>query len=484
LRPLRHFLLAVLIGLAPLMAHAAERQPNIVIIVADDLGYGELGCQGNPEIPTPNIDSLARNGVRLSNGYVTAPVCTPSRAGFMTGRYQNRFGHELNATGAQNLAENVGLPLTETTLATRLKAAGYATGLSGKWHLGATPPFHPQKRGFDESFGFLQEGHFYLPITHPGVTSFLRTNQVASGNTQRQGNVIWSTHLRSNEPPYDENNPLARGTQPMDEKEYLTDAFTREAVAYIGRHQKEPFFLYLPYNAPHSPMQGTEKYLKRFEDIPNLHRRVFAAMLAALDDGVGQVLAKLRQLNLEEDTLIFFFSDNGGPTTELTSSNLPLSGGKGSLSEGGIRIPFLVQWRKRLPAGKVYDHPVISLDIFATALAAAGVQSPGGAKLDGIDLVPFLTGQRAGPPHESLYWRYGAQSAIRSGNWKLQRTGAQQAWQLYDLSQDIAEKSDLASQKPEIVKNLEAKWHAWNAELVDPIWGPPNRAGKGKKNKE
>ena len=438
----RHFLTA-LCG-APLAAAAPVRKPNIVVILADDLGYGELSCQGNPEIPTPNIDSIARNGARFTNGYVTAPVCCPSRAGLMTGRYQTRFGHELNAIGAQNKLPGVGLPLSETTLAATLKSAGYATGMTGKWHLGGTAKFHPQQRGFDEFFGFLHEGHFYVPPPYAGVQS----------------------HLRNPEPPYDEDNPILRGTEPVAEKEYLTDAFTREAVNFIDRHRSHPFFLYVPYNAIHSPMQALEPYMRRFTRIEDLHRRVFAAMLAAMDDGVGRILAKLRDAGLEDNTLIFFLSDNGGPTRELTSSNEPLRGGKGQTYEGGIRIPFMVQWKDRLRAGQVRDEPVISLDIFATAAAAAGAKT--GRALDGVDLLPYLTGAKKTAPHETLFWRYGQNAALRRGNWKLVRQGPE--FQLYDLSNDVGETLDLAAKRPEVLRELTAAWNEMNAQMVPPLW--------------
>lgn len=497
-RCLSFFLACVAIFLVS-TAHAAERPPNILILLADDLGYSELGCQGSRDIPTPNIDSLARHGIRFTNGYVSAPVCCPSRAGIMTGRYQTRFGHELNAIGAENLKPGIGLPLTETTLARRMKAAGYATGMFGKWHLGGSAPFHPQQRGFDEFFGFLHEGHFYVPPPYTGVTSFLRTNALPEGLGPRwtDGRIIWTAHMGHSEPPYDESNPLLRGTTPVAEKEYLTDALTREAVAFIERHRSEPFFLYLPYNAVHSPMQAPPKYLNRFPNIPDLQRRVFGGMLSALDDSVGAVLHKLRTLKLEENTLVFFLSDNGGPTVELTSSNAPLRGGKGQLWEGGIRIPFLMQWKGHLPAGRVYDQPVISLDIFPTALAAAGafgVTPSGGSKgpaeagtpnLDGVNLLPHLTGKAQGAPHETLFWRYGGSLALREGNWKLVRqpergTGSPK-FQLFDLANDIAETTDLALQHPEVAKRLHAALDQLNGQMVEPLWGRRAPASKSKR---
>ncbi|GIW82138.1 MAG: N-acetylgalactosamine-6-sulfatase [Gemmatales bacterium] len=447
------FVFGILPNLAPVFAGAASR-PNIVLIFVDDLGYGELGCQGNPQIPTPNIDSIAKNGVRFTAGYVSAPYCCPSRAGLLTGRYQTRFGHELNAVGKQNLLPDVGLPLGEHTIADYLKKAGYVTGIIGKWHLGATEKYHPLKRGFDEFFGFTHEGHFYVPPPYQGVVS----------------------HLRSREPKYDEDNPIRRNQKTVQEPHYLTHALTREAVAFIDRHRRKPFFLYLAYNAVHSPMQAALDDVKKFEHIKDEHRRVFAGMLAALDDGVGKVLRKLRACSLEEKTLIFFISDNGGPTAELTSSNRPLRGGKGQLWEGGIRIPFLVQWKGQIPAGKVYSKPVISLDVLPTALAAAGVGLPKDRIIDGVDLLPYLTGKTNQLPHDTLFWRYGHNMAVRQGDWKLvrqnERGGRPKAqFQLYNLAKDISETEDLASTEPVIRRRLLEVLDRFNAQMVEPRWG-------------
>jgi arylsulfatase B len=427
----------------------APRRPNLVLIVADDLGYAELGCQGAADIRTPHIDSIADHGVRFTSGYVTAPVCSPSRAGLLSGRYPQRFGHELNAIGPQNRRPHVGLPTSEKTIADYLKAADYATGAVGKWHLGGTGPYHPRRRGFGEFFGFLHEGHFYASGSNTDVVSLLRPD----------------------EPPYDDQNPVLRGTRPVSDFGYLTEALTREAVAFIDRHRDRPFFLYLPYNAVHSPMQATEAYLGRFAEIKERKRRVFAAMLAALDDGVGSVLGKLREAGLTEDTLVVFLSDNGGPTAELTSSNAPLRGGKGQLYEGGVRVPFLMQWEGHLPRGVVYDRPVSSLDILPTALASAGVESPDGAKLDGVDLLPYLSGRNDGPPHERLYWRYGGKAAVRDGPWKLVRDGGHRPWELYVLDKDMGESDDRAARNPEVVGRLTAAWERWASGLVKPLWG-------------
>lgn len=403
-------------------------KPNVIVILADDQGYNDLGCQGCKDIPTPNIDSLAKNGVRCTSGYVTCCVCSPSRAGLITGRYQQRFGHENNPFGL-----GLGLPVKEVTIADRLKKEGYVTGVIGKWHLGDLTHFRPLKRGFDEFFGFLGGAHDYLD-------SFSEIH-----------------------------NPIVRNNKIVEEKEYLTDALGREAVSFIDRHQKEPFFLYLPFNAVHTPMHATEKYLKRFPDIKNKNRRACAAMLSAMDDNVGRVLKKLRDTGLEKDTLIFYFSDNGG-TPPSSSDNTPLKDFKASLYEGGIRVPFLVQWKGQLPEGKTYDYPVSSLDVLPTALALAGAKVPDKKEYDGVNLIPYLTGKNKQPPHEILFWRHHTDAAVRMGKWKLLRQ-EEDPLELFDLSKDIGEKTNLAKENPEVVAKMNAALKKWESELAKPLWG-------------
>jgi arylsulfatase A-like enzyme len=424
-----------------LSAAAAEgSRPNILLIVGDDMGYADVGFHGCRDIPTPHLDALAAAGVRFTNGYVSGPYCSPTRAGLMTGRYQTRFGHEFNPGGAAQ-----GLPLTEGTLADRLKAAGYKTGLVGKWHLGTPSEFHPQRRGFDEFFGFLGGAHSYF----------------------RSAGIL-------------------RGNEPVDEQEYLTDAIGREAVAFIERHKTEPWFLYLAFNAVHTPMQADDARLRRFVGIDDVTRRTYAAMMFAMDEAVGRVRQKLADTGLTQNTLVFFFSDNGGPTMPSTtingSRNDPLRGSKRTTLEGGIRVPFVIAWPGRLQPG-VYERPVIQLDAHVTALAAAGVAVKPEWQLDGIDLLPFLRGDKTGSPHEALYWRFGAQMAIRAGDYKLvrydtnadTRTGARNqpvtAARLYRLTDDIGEAKDLAAAMPDKVRELQSQWDAWNATLTEPLWG-------------
>lgn len=447
----RHFGTTTLVGLVaalllgtdscPATGDDAARPPNIVLIVADDLGYGELGVQGGTDIPTPNIDSIARHGVRCTQGYVSCPVCSPTRAGLLSGRYQQRFGHEFNPGPPQAADEAFGLPPDQVTLSERLKSLGYATGMFGKWHLGFRPELRPTHRGFDEFFGFLGGAHSYLP-----------------GGRRN-----------------DEANPILRGDTAVREPAYLTEAFAREAVTFIEKHRSEPFFVYLPFNAVHAPLQATEINRGRFESIREPRRRTFAAMLSAMDDAVGRVLASLRESDLEKQTLVFFISDNGGPTPITTSRNDPLRGFKGQVFEGGIRVPFMVQWKGQLPEGKIYEQPVISLDLHATAVAAAGAEISPDWKLDGVNLLPYLRGEKSEPPHERLYWRYGEQHAIRQGDWKLLSIGGSS--QLFNLAEDVSEKTDRAGEHPDKVQELTDAWQEWNSQLQEPRWH--RRAARG-----
>ena len=463
------------------IATAADRQPNVIVLFADDLGYGELSCQGNREIPTPHIDSIANNGVRFTSGYVAGPNCSPSRAGLLTGRIPTRFGYEFNPTGALNEQSGFGLPQGEITIAEALHDGGYTTGLIGKWHQGGTAKYHPFRHGFNEFFGFTHEGHYFVPPPYEGVTTLLRRKTLPGGIQGAQAEKHWIGKKgllyhtwASDEPDYDANNPIVRGGQPVEETEYLTDALTREAVDFIDRHDDKPFFLYLAYNAVHSPLQGADTYMEKFAHIEDIHRRIFAAMLANMDDSVGSVMGQLRKSGLEENTIVFFLSDNGGPTKELTSSNLPLRGTKGQMYEGAIRVPFMMQWKGEIPSGQVYEKPVTSFDIFATAAAnSAGVTAP--RQVEGVDLIPYLTGKNNGVPHETLFWRQGGKTALRHGDWKLVRMGkrlvaGQANWELYDLSEDLSEENNLAASQPERLAKLIEIWETHNSEMSEPLF--------------
>ena len=413
-------------------AYAADEasRPNIVIILADDLGYADIGAQGvATDVRTPNVDSIAAAGVRFTNGYVSCPVCSPSRAGLLTGRYQERFGHEMNPGGVD--WPNFGLPKDQPALSEVLHAAGYRTGMMGKWHLGNKLDRSPTARGFDEFFGFWGGLHGYMAQS-PG----------------------W--------------NMIRKGTERVDFKGYLTDSIGEEAAAFIDHNHDKPFFLYVAFNAVHQPLQAPPRYMDRFKDEPDRKRRTMLAMLSALDDAVGKVLDKLREHKLEQNTIIFFLSDNGGPTEGNASSNAPFTGYKNQLFEGGIREPFYVQWKGHVPEGKVRNEPVISLDIFATATALAGAQISNDKPIDGVDLMPWLTGKNDGPVHERLYWRYTPQWAIREGDWKVM--GLRDRAKLFNLAIDPREKNDVSAQKPEIFQRLKDDYAAWNKQLIPPLW--------------
>ncbi len=429
-------------------ASAADK-PNFVIFYADDLGWGETGVQGNKDIPTPHIDSIAKNGVRFLQGYVAATYCSPSRAGLMTGRYPTRFGHEFNS-----VARVTGLHLKETTLADRLKSLGYATACVGKWHLGDGPDYRPTKRGFDEFFGTLANTPFFHPANF--------VDSRISDDVQKID----------------------------DEAFYTTDAYADRSVDWIEKNKSKPMFLYLPFNAQHAPLQAPQKYLDRFPGITDEKRKLFAAMMSAMDDAVGRVMGKVREIGQEENTLYFFIGDNGGPTNSTTSQNGGLRGFKMETYEGGPRVPFFAQWKGKLPAGAVYESPVQNLDVLPTLVTAAGGTVNPAWKLDGVDLMPHLTGANTSRPHERLYWRFGEQWAVRQGDYKLVVSkGGSGKPELYNLAADQSESKDLASAEPDKTKELQALWDTWSAEqaqpsAVDAPAGKGNRKTGGKNKKK
>ena len=413
---------------AALTAQAAER-PNIIVIFTDDHGYADLGCQDIlADITTPHIDALVKGGVRMTSGYVTAPQCVPSRAGLMSGRYQNRFGVESNGEALDGFD-------AQQTIAERLKRAGYTCGMTGKWHLG--PQTEIVTHGFDDVY--------YKNADRPGWANF-----ELDGSDREPG--------------------------PEDSSMYHLDVNSAAACAFIKRHHKQPFFFYCAYRAPHVPLDAPPKYLQRFPGKMPERRRQALAMISAIDDGVGQIVAALREHQIEERTLIFFIGDNGAPLKIHKhdapgggpgwdgSLNDPLNGEKGMLAEGGIRVPFFAYWKGTIPGGLVYAQPVISLDVAATAVALAGL--PADSALDGVNLIPHLTGATKKPPHEVLYWRWVSQAAVREGKWKYLRGGAREY--LFDLEADPEEKHSVISQHPEVAVRLQTKLLAWSQEMKPP----------------
>ena len=439
-------------------AATVAAQPNVVLILADDLGYGDIGANGGETIATPHIDALADRGVRITQGYVSHPVCSPSRAGLMTGRYQQRHGWEFNPSGRDS---TTGMSTGERTIGDAMRSAGYRTGLVGKWHLGSQPPHHPINRGFDEFFGFVGGGSIFIDPSVPGIESWGR---VRTGP-----------------------NPMGRG---LDEEvvveEYLTDRFTAEAVDFIERHAQTPFFLFLSHKTPHTPLQATAKYLDRYRHIDHDAGRIYAAMVASLDDSVGAVVGALERLGLRDETLVVFLSDNGcAEYIANACSNAPLRGHKRYFQEGGVRVPFIVSWPNGLPQGSIFEHPVSSLDLMDTFLGAAG---QGEASDDSVNLVPYLDGTNDDAPHDYLFWRADPNWAVRDGRWKLIRYNRSdlskqdhpgrlappeggwgndspngQITLLYDLANDPSETVNFAAGRPDVVARLTEAWQRWNA---------------------
>jgi arylsulfatase A-like enzyme len=420
-----------------LVAAGGDR-PNILLIVADDLGYGDVGFQGSTQIPTPNLDRLAASGLVCAQGYVTSPVCSPSRAGFLTGRNQVEFGYDNNLNDQHNEpgfdGNYAGLPVTERTIADRLHAAGYVTGIVGKWHLGSRPQFRPLRRGFDEFWGFLEGGHHYFP--------------------RRAGG----------QPEAD----LECSFGPVGPMSYLTDDITTQGMAFIHRHRAQPFFLYVAYNAPHAPMEARPEDLARFAFIKDKKRRTYCAMVARLDDQIGRLLAGLQEEGLTDHTLVVFLSDNGGPVDQNGSLNAPLNGQKGMLLEGGMRVPFVFSWPGCLPAGRKYAPVMSSLDLAPTFLRLAGADAAQFAGLEGVDLWSRLAGQDASAPHQELMWRFTISAAIRDGNWKLVRL-PDRLPMLFDLHDDLSERHDVALANLDRTKAMLARLGYWDVRLPHPV---------------
>lgn len=431
---------------------ASAQQPNLIVILTDDLGYADVGFNGCEDIHTPNIDRIAHEGARCTSGYVTYSVCGPSRAGLITGRYQDRFGASRNPTIDPTVPNN-GVPLSEKNIAELLRPVGYRSMVVGKWHLGSHPDLRPMQRGFDEFYGFLSGGHDYFPKN-------LKLNDLSEVRAK------WGWYRTK----------ILRGETPIETDEYLTDELSHAAVDFVQRHRDRPFFLYLAYNAPHCPLQATEKYLSRFGHIKDPKRRTYAAMVSAVDDGVGRLLEALTEHGLDDKTIVFFLSDNGG-TTENASRNSPLRDHKGSPFEGGVRVPFAVRWTGTIPAGVQYDHAVSSLDIAATIVKHSGAKSLPDNPLDGVDLIPYLSGENTAAPHPTLYWRWFDRQryAVRTGEHKLilmrskEDPRAKEPSMLYDLANDLGERSNLLHEKPSVAEHADGMLSDWLSELTPPL---------------
>jgi len=429
-----------------------QSPPDVVLIFVDDLGYNDHSLNGGTDIETPNLERLADQGVIFDQGFITHPYCGPSRAGLITGRHQARFGMETNPAYSPYDYYH-GLPLEETTIAERMKALGYRTGLVGKWHLGAAPEFHPMNRGFDEFFGFLSGGHEYFEVDF-------------AEPQRKDGRLLYSvvegTFL-----------PLNDGLSATGFEGYLTDVLTDKAIEFINQDQDQPYFLYLAYNAPHGPMQAPSELREKYSDKGDWLRATYLAMIDSLDTNVGRILDALQQNGKMENTLVFFIGDNGGgwPTPQHPyfnwSDNSPLRAGKGSFYEGGIRVPFIASWPAQWPEGIRYEPMVSSLDVAATSIAAAGGNPNSEADLDGTNLTPYLDGEEEGVPHEYLFWRspYNEAFAVRTNEFKLLRDAAAgSVMELYNINNDIGESHDLLAENKELAAELAEVWNAWNLE--------------------
>lgn len=438
-----------------------QDSPNIIVIFTDDQGYADIGANGQvDDIKTPNIDLLAKNGVRMTSGYVTAPQCIPSRAGLLTGRYQQRFGLDHNGT--------IPLPLDEKLISQRMQEAGYVTGMTGKWHL---DPNHQQEEWISEKMPKLKGKDKYVPADIPFSKKipYMSSNRGFEKTFQGYGTNFWSTYTLDGK---------EIEAQWIEQQGYRLDVQTDATVEFIEKNSDRPFFFYLSYFAPHVPLEAPQKYLDRFPGDMPTRRRYCLAMMSAIDDGVGRIKETLRKMGVEDNTIIFFISDNGAPL-KITmedkpisfkggawdgSMNIPWVGEKGMLSEGGIRIPFIINWPAGLPKGKVYDRPVISLDMAATCAAVAGL--PPTDELDGVNLIPYLNGKKDGDPHDALFWRFWDQSAVRMGDYKFLKAGRLEY--LFNVASREHENKNLIAEYPEKAETMKKRLLAWGKELKNP----------------
>ena len=439
----------------------SARRPNIIVVFTDDQGFADLRVQGQvDDVKTPNIDKLAETGVRMTAGYVSAPQCAPSRAGLMSGKYQQRFGFDHNGATP--------FPLDETMIARRMKDAGYVTGMAGKWHLGFPHQIErqwPEKHYPDGLNRIKQAGrtgtYWTNRIPQEMKLPFMTTERGFDYAYEGKKGRYWANYTLQGE---------RIEKQYITNEDYRLDVQTQAAVAFIEQNHNKPFFFYLPYFGPHPPLEATEKYLKRFPGKMDERRRLVLAMLSAIDDGVGKIKETLRKHRIEDNTMIVFISDNGGllakgrPEVWAGSLNDPYIGDKGMLAEGGIRVPFIMNWPKGLPKGRVYKRPVISLDIAATSLAMAGEKIP--EELDGVNILPYVRGETKGDPHKTLYWRFFNQTAIRQGDWKYLHFENREF--LFNVETDEHEHKNLIGEHPELAEAMKKKLVQWASELKKP----------------
>jgi len=464
---------------APTEGH---RPPNVVLIVADDLGYNDISLHGNSTIETPWIDSIGTEGVQFTRAYASAAMCSPSRAGFLTGRHQQRFGfefiiipHGIRRAFDGTLSEEeghvfpeigqedmvpisaMGLPASEITIAELVQPEGYRTAVFGKWHLGSVGDKHPLTQGFDEYVGFDAAGAKFAPDDDPNIVDARMTWDGVD-------NITWVTLT----------NRLFRGREAFTPTKYMTDVFTDESVRFIRENRDEPFFLYVPYNAPHTPLQAPKKYYDRLTHISDHKTRVYTAMIEAMDDGIGQILQTLKETGLEDNTLVIFTSDHGAASyTRIPDRNLPFRGYKSTYYQGGVVVPFLMRWPGRIVPGSVIETPISLMDIFPTVAEAAEAPMPQDRTIDGHSVWPLLQDEINAPVHEAFVWRSGVYRAVRAGDYTLQIDGTQDNVFLYDIKHDIGETNNLAVELPGKVAELEAILSAAEQDFIDPGWPTP-----------
>jgi len=465
------------------------RPPNVIVILADDLSKMDVSLYGGQHVPTKHIDAIGKNGVTFEEGYITSPLCAPSRAGFITGRYQQRFGFEIQihdrypknrleyyvykyffATDDWLVApldeyaipnfeamHKQGLPPTEFTLSELLKIKNYKTACIGKWHLGYNSTAIPINRGFDYQYGFYEAFSLYAPVD--------KENIVNQKLTDFSDPFIWQKARTGN-------CAIRRNDKVVIDTTYFTTKIAQETNAWIKEHQDDPFFVYVPFSAPHTPFQATKAYYDKYAHIKSPKKRIYYAMIHALDDAVGMIMNNLKELELEENTVVIFLSDNGGAEYTLAADNSPLKGGKMSNFEGGINVPFMIQWKGTLPAGTTYPHPVSALDLFQTTVELANCPLPQDRSYDGVNLMPYLLDSNylQKKPHEALFWRAMTHKAVRKGDWKLVQDDKAKLIELYNMADDKYEKTNLADKYPEVVKGLQKDYIEWEKKLIDPRW--------------
>lgn len=466
--------------------NSPRRPPNVILIVADDLGFNDITLNGGGiaggKVPTPNIDSIALQGANFINGYSANATCAPSRASLMTGRYATRFGFEFTPTPKQFMKfiagipdpkqahptiyhselenvlipyEDMGLPTQEITLAKLLKGGGYHSVHLGKWHLGDSPKFRPYNHGFDESLSLLHGASMFLPTKDPNVVN-------SKQDFDAIDKFLWASEpwgIRFND------------KEPFRPSKYLTDYLTDEAVKVVQANKNRPFFMYLAYNAPHTPLQATREDYDALSFIPDHTTRVYAAMIRSLDRNIGRVLKSLKDQGVDDNTLVIFTSDNGGAHyIGVDGINAPYRGWKATFFEGGIHVPFFMRWPTTIPAGVKVQTAINHFDVFSTAAAAAGVEVPKDRHIDGVNLLPFATGKTKGVAHEALFWRTDKYRAMRTNEWKLQVTERPQKDWLYKISVDPSEINNLADKEPTQLAHMKAQLALWESQQVKPLW--------------